>query len=116
MNHWNHEISLTERMNRCYTFLTVNNKITASLHAYAAYLCICNSNRQVLYVFIALFRINTLSIPEAGEMAETPVKRYCNTGKVPIRTQKRPYLVRNYYFLLGYIHAFDKGNSAFGGK
>ena len=60
--------------------------------------------------------IFTLSIPEAGEMAETPVKRYCNTGKVPIRTRKRPYPVRNYYFLLGYIHVFDKGNSAFGGK
>ena len=58
----------------------------------------------------------TLSIPEAGETAETPVKRYCNSGKVPIRTQKRPYPVRNYYFLLGYIHVFDKGNSAFGGK
>ena len=36
----------------------------------------------------------TLSIPEAGETAETPVKRYCNTGKVPIRTQKRPYPVK----------------------
>ena len=58
----------------------------------------------------------TLSIPEAGETAETPVKRYCNTGKVPIRTQKHLYLVRNYYFLLGYIHVFDKRNSAFGGK
>ena len=31
----------------------------------------------------------TLSIPEAGETAETPVKRYCNTGKVPIRTQNQ---------------------------
>ena len=58
----------------------------------------------------------TLSIPEAGETAETPVKRYCNTGKVPISTQKRPSPVRNYYFLVGYIHVFDKGNSAFGGK
>ena len=58
----------------------------------------------------------TLSIPEGGETAETPVKRYCNTGKVLIRTQKRPYPVRNYYFLLGDIHVFDKGNSAFGGK
>ena len=60
--------------------------------------------------------INTLSIPEAGETAETPVKRYRNTGKVPIRTQKCPYPVRNYYFLLGYIHVFDKGNSVLGGK
>ena len=58
----------------------------------------------------------TLSIPEAGETAETPVKRYCNIGKVPIRTQKRPYPVRNNYFLLGYIHVFYKGNNAFGGK
>ena len=58
----------------------------------------------------------TLSIPEAGETAETPVKRYRNTGKVPIRTQKRPYPVRYYYFLLGYIHVFDKGNSVLGGK
>ena len=31
----------------------------------------------------------TLSIPEAGETTETPVKRYCNTGKVPIRTQNQ---------------------------
>ena len=31
----------------------------------------------------------TLSIPEAGETAETPVKRYRNTGKVPIRTQNQ---------------------------
>ena len=60
--------------------------------------------------------ISTLSIPEAGETAETPVKRYRNTGKVPIRTQKRPYPVRNYYFLLGYIHVFDKGNSVLGEK
>ena len=30
-----------------------------------------------------------LSIPEAGETAETPVKRYCNTGKVPIRKQNQ---------------------------
>ena len=59
---------------------------------------------------------STLSIPEVGETAETPVKRNCNTGKVPIRTQKRPFPVRNYYFLLDYIHVFDKGNSAFGGK
>ena len=58
----------------------------------------------------------TLSIPEAGETAETPVKRYYNTGKVPIRTQKRPYPVRNYQFLLGYIHVFDKENSVLGGK
>ena len=57
-----------------------------------------------------------LSIPEAGETAETPVKRYRNTGRVPIRTQKRPYPVRNYYFLLGYIHVFDKGNSVLGGN
>ena len=58
----------------------------------------------------------TLSIPEAGETAETLVKRYRNTGKVPIRTQKRLYPVRNYYFLLGYIHVFDKGNSVLGEK
>ena len=32
---------------------------------------------------------STLSIPEAGKTAETPVKRYCNTGKVPIRTQNQ---------------------------
>ena len=31
----------------------------------------------------------TLSIPEAGETVETPVKRYCNIGKVPIRTQNQ---------------------------
>ena len=61
-------------------------------------------------------RYNTLPIPEAGETAETLVKRYCNKGKVPIRTQKRTYPVRIYYFLLGYIHVFDKGNSAFCGK
>ena len=58
---------------------------------------------------------STLSIPEAGETAETTVKRYRNTGKVP-RTQKRPYPVRNYYFLLGYIYVFDNGNSVLGGK
>ena len=55
-------------------------------------------------------------MPEAGETAETPVKRYRYTGKVPIRTQKRPYPVRNYFFLLGYIHVFDKGNRVLGGK
>ena len=31
----------------------------------------------------------TLAIPEADEIAETPVKRYCNTSKVPIRTQNQ---------------------------
>ena len=65
---------------------------------------------------LSLHSYYTLSIPEAGETVETPVKRYRNTGKVPIRTQKHPYPVRNYYFLLSYIHVFDKGNSEFGRK
>ena len=58
----------------------------------------------------------TLSIPEAGETAETPVKRYCNTSKVPIRTVDASIPGKKLFFLLGYLHVFDKGISAIGGK
>ena len=44
----------------------------------------------LMYVsFSYLSNSNTLYIPEAGETAEAPVKRYCNTGLVPIRTQNQ---------------------------
>ena len=70
------------------------------------------------YVFMTA-PIVTLSIPEAGETTETPVKRPCYTGKVPIRVENKRWMrshrVRHYFFLLGYINVFDKENSAIGG-
>ena len=101
-------IYLNEKVINLYLQFTQKSNINENLNLYSFFFG---------SVYLDLLKAtNTLSIPEAGETAETPVKRYRNTGKVPIRTQKRPYPVRNYYFLVGYIHVFDKGNSVLGGK
>ena len=70
----------------CFIMLILNRILSTVV--------LCGAIRQAVTLTKSRNYKGTLSIPEAGETAETPVKRYRNTGKVPIRTQNQDGCVR----------------------